>query len=177
MLFRSGDLVVSRFHLSPLTLATITDSARAGVLWLFVPVLLLALIQSYRLFRTQPQDSVLWMLRCLMPLAAVTILWSFSVSAGFVSSRWEPLSETRKALDKLQPGTAKLELTGEDLAKNSSLTALTRRWLRCSSIMVAPDKAHSSGYLATIHLASGLECRLTVTRYGGTAASCAHQGQ
>lgn len=168
------DLVLSGFHLSPLTLATITDSARAGVLWLFVPTLLLGLLQSYRLFRTQPQDSAVWMLRCLLPLATVTILWSFSASAGFVSSRWEPFVETRQALDKLQPRTAKLELTGEDLAKGSPLTALTRRWLRGSSILVTPDKAHSSGYLATIHLASGLECRLTVAHYGGTAASCAH---
>ena len=94
------------------------------------------------------------------------------------------LFRSRQALDKLQPGAergaknaaAKLELTGEDLAKNSSLTALTRRWLRGSSIMVAPDKAHSSGYLATIHLASGLECKLTVAHYGGTAASCASKG-
>jgi hypothetical protein len=171
------DLVVSWFHLSPLAFASITDFARAGVLWLFVPTLILALIQSYRLFRMQPQDSVLWMLRCLLPLIMVTVLWSFSVSAGFVSSRWEPFSETRQALDKLQPGTAKLELAGEDLAKGSPLTALTRRWLRGSSILVAPDKAHSSGYLATIHLASGLECRLTVTRYGGTAASCAQKGR
>jgi len=170
------DLVLSWFHLSPLTFATITDSARAGVLWLFVPALLLGLMQSYRLFRIQPQDSLLWMLRCVMPLAMVTILWSFSVSAGFVSSRWEPFDETRRALDKLQPRTAKLELTGEDLAKNSSLTALTRRWLRGSSILVAPDKVHSSGYLATFHLASGLECRLTVAHYGGTTASCAYKG-
>ena len=170
------DLVLSWFHLSPLTFATITDSARAGVLWLFVPAMLLAVIQSYRLFRTQPQDSALWMLRCLLPLATVTLLWSFSASAGFVSSRWEPFVETRQALDKLQPRTAKLELTGEDLAKGSPLTALTRRWLTGSSILVTPDKAHSSGYLATIHLASGLECRLTVAHYGGTAASCAHKG-
>ena len=167
------DLVLSWFHLSPLTFATITDSARAGVLWLFVPVLLLALFQSYRLFRIQLQDSLLWMLRCLMPLVTVTILWSFSASAGFVSSSWEPFIETRQALDKFQPGAAKLEITGEDLAKGSPLTALTRRWLSGSRIVVAPDKAHSSGYLATIHLASGLECRLAVSHYGGTAASCA----
>ncbi len=178
------DLALSWYHLSPLAFTSVTDSARAGVLWLFVPALLLGLIQSSRLFRIQPQDSLLWMLRCLMPAALVTVLWSFSVSAGFVSSRWEPFGETRKALDKLQPGAksaaknaaVRLELSGEDLAKNSALTALTQRWLRGSSITVAPDKAHSSGYLATIHLSSGLECRLTVAHYGGTAASCAYKG-
>ncbi len=159
------DLVVAWFHLSPLAFTTIADFARARVFWLFVPALLLGLIQSYRLFRTQPQDSALWMLRCLMPVATLTILWSFSVSAGFVSSRWEPLSETREALDKLQPGTSKIELAGEDLAKGAPLTALTRRWLRGSRIVIAPDKAHSSGYRATIHLVSGLQYRLTVAHH------------
>ncbi len=170
------DLVLSWYHLSPLAFTSVTDSARAGVLWLFVPALLLGLIQSYRLFRIQPQDSLLWMLRCLMPAALVTVLWSFSVSAGFVSSRWEPFDETRQALDKLQSGTAKLEFTGEDLAQGSPLTALTRRWLEGSRILVAPDAAHSSAYLATIHLAGGMECRLTVAHYGGTAAFCAYKG-
>lgn len=170
------DLVVAGFHLSPSTFASITDSARAGLLWLFVPALLFALVQSYRLFRIQPQDGALWMLRCVTPLLMVTALWSFSASAGFVSSTWEPFSETRRSLDKLQPGAEKLELTGEDLAKGSPLTALTQRWLGGSRILVAPDKADSSAYLATIHLASGLECRLTAARGGGTAASCAQKG-
>ncbi len=170
------DHSLSWFHLSPFAFKTITDSARAGVLWLFVPALLVALVQSYRLFRIQPEDSALWILRCVAPAAAVTLLWSFSVSAGFVSSTWEPLSETRQALDKLQPATVKLELSGEDLAKNSPLTALTRRWLSGSSIVVVPDHAHSSAYLATIRFASGLECKLTVANCGGTAASCAYQG-
>jgi hypothetical protein len=167
-----NDLVISSFHLSPLAFATITDFARGHVLWLFVPALLFALFQSHRLFRTPPQDSAVWMLRCILPLVAVTILWSFSTYAGFVASRWEPFEETRKALDKFQPGAAKIELTGEDLTKSSALTPPTRRWLKGSSITVAPAHSPLSAYLATIHLASGLECRLTVTPYGTSAASC-----
>jgi hypothetical protein len=102
----------------------------------------------------------------------VTMLWSFSAYVGFVASRWEPFEETRQALNKFQPATARIELTGEDLAKNSVLTAPTRRWLQGSSITVAPAHSPSSAYLATIHLAGGLECRLTVTSYGASAASC-----
>ena len=166
------DLVVSSFHLSPLAFTSVTDFARSRVLWLFVPTLLLALIQSYWLFRTPPQDRALWTLRCLLPLVAVTILWSLSASAGFLSSHWEPFDETRQALDKLHPGKAKLEVTGEDLFKNSPLTALTQRWLKGSSITVAAGHSQLSGYLAMIHLASGMECRLTVSHYGGAAASC-----
>jgi ABC-type transport system involved in multi-copper enzyme maturation permease subunit len=166
------DFVVSSFHLSPLAFANITDFARSHVLWLFVPTLLFALIQSFRLFRAQSNEGTLWMLRCILPLAAITILWSFLAYAGFLSSHWEPFEETRGALDKLQPVTAKIELTGKDLAKGFRLTTPTQRWLKGASITVAPGKSRLSGYLATIHLASGLECRLTVVRSGGTAASC-----
>ena len=111
------------------------------VLWLFVPTLLFALLQSYRLFRTPPQDSILWMLRCILPMVAVTMLWSFSAYAGFVASRWELFEEARQALNKFQPGTAKIELTGEDLAKSSALTAPTLGWLKGSSITVAPARS------------------------------------
>lgn len=166
------DFVVSSFHLSPLAFANITDFARSHVLWLFVPTLLFALIQSFRLFRAQPNGGTLWMLRCILPLAAITLLWSFSAYAGFLSSHWEPFEETRGALDKLQPVTAKIELSGKDLGKGFRLTTPTQRWLKGASITVAPGKSRLPGYLATIHLASGVECRLTVVRSGGTAASC-----
>ena len=166
------DLAVSSFHLSPLAFANPIGYADTHLLWLFVPTLLFALFQSYRLFRAPPKNSVLWMLRCILPLVAVTLLWSFSTSAGFLSSRWEPFEETRQALNKLQPGTMKIELTGEELAKSSALTAPTRRWLKGSSIMVASAPSQLTAYLATIHLASGLECRLTVTHNGASAASC-----
>jgi len=76
------ELVVSSFHLSPLAFTTVTEFARTRVLWLFLPTLLLALAQSYRLFRTQPDGSALGMLRCTLPLAVVTILWSSSAYAG-----------------------------------------------------------------------------------------------
>jgi len=164
------DLVVSSFHFSPLAFTIVTDFARARVLWLFFPALLLALVQSYRLFRTQPDDSALRVLRRILALAIVTILWSFCASAGFLSSRWDPFAETRQALEKAQSGMVSIELTGEDLAKRAPLTALTQRWLKGSRIAVA--SSHAPGYVATIHLASGLECRLIVVGSGGTAASC-----
>ena len=166
------DFVISSFHLSPLALAGVTDYARSKVLWLFVPTLLFALAQSYHLFRTPPQNTRLWTLRCLLPLVAVTLLWSFSAYAGLVSSRWEPFQETRQALDKLHAGAAKLEFTGEDLTKDSPLSAPTQRWLRGSRVIVAPDHSRLAGYVATIHLAGGSECRLIVAHSGGTAASC-----
>ena len=166
------DLVVSSFHLSPLAYANFIDYADTHVLWLFVPTLVAALLQSHRLFRTPPQNSALWMLRCLVPLVGVTLLWSFFASAVFLPSHWEPFQEAGRALDKFYLATGKLELTGEDLARSSSFNPLTLRWLRGSSIVVAPTQSHLPGYVAAIHLASGLECKLTVIHSGGTAASC-----
>src|SRR5215472_4082174 len=166
------DFVVSSFHLSPLAFSSLIDSANTHLLWLFVPTLLAALFQSYRLFRTPPQNSALWMLRCVLPLAAVTLLWSFSASAGFLSSHWQPFDETRHALDGLHPGTARLKVTGNELTSEAQLTPLTRRWLGGSVVTVAPNPSHSLGYLATIRLAGGRECRLTVTRDGASTAAC-----
>jgi hypothetical protein len=166
------DLVVSSFHLNPSAFANITEFARQHLLWLFVPTLLIALLQSYWLFRAPSQSSPGWMLRCVLPLTAVTILWSFSACAGFLSSRWEPFEETRRALDRFQPTAATLEITGVELAKGGPLSSLTRRWLTGSRIALAPDNSRPSVYRATIHLASGLECRLIVVRSGGLAASC-----
>jgi hypothetical protein len=137
--------------------------------------LLFALLQSYRLFRTPPQNSKLWTLRCLLPLIAITLLWSFSATAGFLTSHWEPFEETRQALDRLHVGAAHVEFTGEDIAKGSPLSAPTRRWLKGSRVAVATGGFHLPGYVATIHLASGLECKLIVAHYGGTSASCAQE--
>ena len=165
------DFFVSLFHLSPSAFATVTEYANTRVLWVFIPTLLLALIQSYWLFRRPTQDRTS-MLRSLLPLVAVSMLWSFFAYAGFLSSRWEPFEETRRALDRFQPTTATLEITGVELANASPLSPLTRRWLTGSSIALAPDNSRPSVYRATIHLASGLECRLIVVRSGGLAASC-----
>lgn len=169
------DFVVSSQHLSPLALTNIADLARSKVLWLFIPTLLLALIQSYWLFRTPTQKSGLWMLRCLLPLVAATVLWSFSVSAGFLASRWEPFEETRRALDKYQAVGANREIAGDELETGPSLSPSTRRWLAGSIIKIGPAHSASPGYSATIHLATGAECQLNVIRGGATAASCAEK--
>jgi len=166
------DFIISSFHLSPLALAGVTDYARSKVLWLFVPTLLFALLQSYRLFRTPPQNSKLWTLRCLLPVIAITILWSFSAYAGFVASHWEPFDEVHRALDKLQPSVATVQLKGEDLVKRSALTSLTNRWLLGSRITVVPAHSQLSAYSAKIRLAGGLECKLIATNSGASAASC-----
>ena len=166
------DFIVSRFHLNPLALETLADFGRSHVLWLFVPTLLFSLAQSYFLFRTPPSDGILRMLRSVLPVAAMTILWSFSVSGGLLFTHWRPFDEVQLAIDQFQPAAATLELTGDDLARASFLTAPTRRWLNGAAITVSPRHTRSLGYVARIHLASGMNCSLTVAGAGGKAASC-----
>jgi len=167
------DFVVSSAHLSPFALAGLAAYGRGERLWLFFPTLLFALFQSYRLFRVQPQGGNRGLVRRLLPVAAVTMLWSFSAYAGMLASQWEPFEETHRALDRIQHGRTNVQLSGEELAQSSSLSRPTQRWLAGSRISVAPDLSHAAGYFATIHLASGAECRLIVTQYGGSAGSCA----
>jgi hypothetical protein len=154
-----------------------------AMLW-WVGTLLFAVIQSYRLFRAQPADSVLSVLRSLLPLAVSVLLCSLSFEAPslFVSharqQMWTLLRETNKAIEQIQPGNRELDaahplrLTVEDLAKVSPLSERTRRWLSNSSITVAPDDAHlccrdlyvpdqaGSWYLVTIDLPNGFRCAM-----------------
>jgi hypothetical protein len=122
--------------------------------FLLVPALLFAVIQSYRLFRTQLQESTLSVIRNVLPLALLAFLSGFLLLASyhFVDhaklQMWTMFRETHEAIEKIQPGTANLdamhplELTVEDLAKASPLSERTRRWLRNSRITVLPDKPH-----------------------------------
>jgi hypothetical protein len=144
--------------------------ARLTFLWL--PTLLLAAGQSYRLFRAQARESALSLVRNLLPLAMVAFLCSLSLLAfvSFVGRSWDQKSialfESIQAIETIQSGAAKLDathplqLTVEDLAKASSLSKSTRRILGNSHITLALEVPphHGQGYswcLATIPLADG----------------------
>lgn len=128
------------------------------VLLLLIPTLVFATIQSYRLFRKQLQDSPLFVVRRLVPLAIITFLCGFALAAGYAfmgharEQMWGFFLETHQAIEKFQPGTPNLDaahplqLTGEDLAKTYPLSDRTRRWLRDARITVAPDKPHAGHY-------------------------------
>jgi ABC-type transport system involved in multi-copper enzyme maturation permease subunit len=127
------------------------------VVLLMVPMLVFAAMQSCRLFRKQLQDSALFVVRRLLPLAITAFLCSFFLVAfyAFVAhakqQMWTMFSETHEAIEKIQPGTANLnathplQLTAEDLFKAAPLSERTQRWLRNSRISVAPDKPHPGG--------------------------------
>jgi len=203
------DLLVSRFGVfenfkfTHAVAAMFQPSATLGFVWdvmysewdaapilsvLLVPTLLLAVIQSYRRFRAQLQDS-LSLVRSLLPLGMVAFLCSFSLMAfiTFVDQAWQQdwivRFEAVQAIENIQRRAAKLEvthplqLTEEDLAKASPLSARTQRWLRSSHVTIVPLKGRprqflgpeysktaleidgpQSWYLATIHIAGGSDC-------------------
>ncbi len=129
--------------------------ARLTLLWL--PTLLLAAGQSYRLFRAEVRESALSLVRNLLPLAMVAFLCSFSLLAFFSfvgragDQKLIALFETIQAVETIQSGAAKLDaahplqLTVEDLAKASSLSKSTRRLLGNSHITLALEEAPHHG--------------------------------
>jgi len=146
------------FKLIDAASTNMTDSLQAELALtalILVPVLLYAVIQSYRLFRAQLQDRALSVVRSLLPLAMLAFLCSFFSLAVYsfvgqaawatLDPRWIALNETIAALQKIQSGVAKLdeahplELTVEDLAKASTLSKSARRFLGDSYITLVLD--------------------------------------
>ena len=145
------DLAVSRFDpfthfrfthaVSSLQSFVIGATPLRVVTLLLIPTLLLAVIQSYRLFRTQLQDSILSVIRNLLPLAMMAFLCAFSLMAfhTFVAhakqQMWTMFRETHEAIEKIRPGTASLDarhplqLTVEDLVTVAPRSERTQRWL------------------------------------------------
>jgi hypothetical protein len=122
-----------------------------------VPTLVLAVIQSYRLFRAQLRDSALSLVRNLLALAMVAFLCSSALQAFFSfavraqSPESGALLETIRAIQKLPSRAAKLDaahplqLTVEDLAKASPLSKSARRWLGDSHITLRLDEPPHQG--------------------------------
>jgi len=124
---RLVDLAVSRFDpfayfrfthaVSSLQSFLIFATPLRVVTLLLVPTLLLAVIQSYRLFRAPLQDSIFFVIRNLLPLAITAFLCTLALMAfyAFVAhakqQMWTMFSETHEAIEKIQPGPSKLDAT------------------------------------------------------------------
>ena len=162
------NLLFSRFD-SPATYLwwVYTHPALMLVLWLlWVPTLLLAVVQSYRLFRTPLQDRALSVVRSLLPLAMTAFLCTFSLLASytFVNDATGPTRALmignayaieeivrERAIEETRPGVAKLDATHPlQLTENDVENAFprlfayqesTRRWLRNARITVSPDES------------------------------------
>jgi hypothetical protein len=133
-----------------------TDSVQATFVLttlILVPMLLYAVVQSYRLFRAPLQQRALSVVRSLLPLAMLAFLCSFSSLSFYAfvgQAAQNPIGtavlETMRAIQKVQSGVGKLDaahplqLTVEDLAKASPISKRTRRLLGNSHITLALDE-------------------------------------
>lgn len=201
------NLVESRFDLfadfgftnsaSNLPFDTLLEHETLTAAALLSPVLLVALVQSYRLFRKQLQDSALFVVRRLSPLAIIVLFISVSLAFSLILSfhakqqMWTMFQETHQAIEKVHPDLANLDaahplqITGEDLAKASPLSERTRRWLGRASITVAPDRAqprrqdwlamNSRGLVSTPNT-SRVWYLATIRRPGGSQCTISYHG-
>jgi hypothetical protein len=149
------------------------------------PALILALVQSYRLFRTRTSAGARLALRSLLPMVLLVFLCGFFFTALY-TFWWRAALQlnhfnavTGNAIEEAIPDAARphpagpLQLTVDDVAKawRWPLEESTRHWLTGARITVTPDKAHPAGFFcmpgpyghdrcyfsATIHLADGTD--------------------
>jgi len=166
------------------------NAISAGQLLFWVPTLVLAVVQSYRMFCAPIQDSPLAVARKLSPLVGVALLCGFfmyglrqfSSDAEFqvyggiysVENAIQSVLSDSANRDSVQP----LQLTAGDLKKAYPAGAHTSSWLNDATLTIVPDKAHPTtcckspvtgrplgrpwwNYSATVHLASGAELNLS----------------
>ncbi|HEV2352301.1 MAG TPA: ABC transporter permease [Terriglobia bacterium] len=168
------DLVLSRFDIftnfhftnavSNILIFGLAENFMLSVAVILVPIVIVALIQSYRLFRAQPQDNLSSVIRKMLPLATVAFLCIFCLQATYALANharrqmWMMFHETQEAIVKIQSGTTNLDaahplqLTEEDLAKAAPLSDRTRRWLRNSRISVGPNKSSQILFVHSIFI-------------------------
>ena len=185
------DDLILRWHPFPFATATllgVLNVVRFFGDWLFVPPLILALIQTRRLFRQEVPDGILFAARYLLPLMLtaflVALAWRipdivFSVASDHM---YRTMYETHATVGKL-PKIAELRtgearpLTIEELSKVAPLSNATQILLRGSSVTVRPKegdpdwlKSHNkhSEYFTTIRFRNNWEC----TAYGGPYFHC-----
>lgn len=126
-----------------------TNRYQLGFFVVLVPLLVVGLVQSRRLFRAQAEDTKMHVLRSALPLVVTALLCGFAVEQFecFALEAWKQqallVRETHRAIATLQPGSAgtgSLQLAGSDLAKASPLSEHTRNWLAGASIVVTPER-------------------------------------
>jgi hypothetical protein len=168
---------------------------RYSAVWA-VPPLLFMLIQSYRLFRTEPSDDVSRPIRYVALLTVVFFLTTFFHQLPFAiivsanENTWKVLGEVSKAVAKMPLDTQKLNagepitLTLDEFAQSSPLSDLARRSLN-NTISVTPreiqHRHHWDGinrrwvtqnfsYFTTVQLKNNWKCSVYGT--DGFVFSC-----
>jgi hypothetical protein len=163
------DSFILRFHPFPFAVAA-QDLARKAE-WLLVLPLLVAVIQSYRLFRRELEDRLLPVLRPLLELALTVFLFGIaglsSVFAAYSADRQLDvvLRETSDVIATVNLNITRpeasnpLQLTLEDMLKvYPQLSNTSRAWLRYASVVVSRNPGSRFGYSTEVRFRNGLIC-------------------
>jgi hypothetical protein len=142
-----------------------------------VPALILALVQSYRLFRTQVQGGTRRVMQSLLPLIFLVFVCGFLFTA-FDAFWWRAASEvkilngaTGRAIELSLSTEAKLhpawpvQLTGDDVVKAWPIPVekSVRGWLAGARVTVMPDKAHPAGFFCDTNTVRSTTCYFSAT--------------
>lgn len=141
--------------------------------WLFAPAILFLVLQSYRQFRAQAQDTNRHLATCLLPVAGVVFVCSFALwGSVHVLNRAQHqkemvFREMHNAIQQArqhrsnQADSHAMRLTVAELASTSPLSAETRHWVGDATITVTPERPHTvawcCGMFYPVQAKSGLE--------------------
>jgi len=161
----------------------------SGQLIFWIPTLILAVVQSYRMFGTPIRPSALAVARKLSPLIVLALLctvftYAFVRLAGTAEDRvYGPIASMTSAIQVVlsnsanREATQPLQMTVGDLNTFSTLRVPLVPWLHDAIIAIAPDKAHPTtccqdakyfkgkpvwNYTASLHLANGAVVNLSL---------------
>jgi hypothetical protein len=161
-------------------------SATQFIFW--IPTLILAVIQSYRLFKAPIRNGAFPAARKLSPLVVLALLcgastYAFVWLSNAAGSRvWGTTFAVDRAIQSVLSNSPNreapqpLQLSADDLKKAYPPHVLTSPYLEGATVTVLPDKAHPTtccsqyapgrwviwNYTATVHLATGAEMNFSL---------------
>lgn len=152
-LYYAAELLMSRLYLyldpfrfGPSTFSRSTFLFRSMVL----VVSAFMVLQSYRLFRAQRQDSTRSIVVSMLPLFVVilvisSVLWIPDALGGAArEQQYAIFDEIHAAIEAVQASlpnpnpTHPIQLSADDLAKAAPLSSVTRRWLANDAVTLEP---------------------------------------
>src|SRR5262245_60778715 len=176
--------VVNRFPVEVKMPKWMFDVAGIELGVLLLPTILIAVVQSYRLFRRELPDNTFSILRHLLVVCAVAYLVALAFQVPLIvvfrdeRMFFSTLDETHEAVGKLglDPSTLDAanpkQFAGTDVARSTGMSGTASRLLRDATINVVPKSGDpnwfvknkvQTQYFTIIHFRNNWEC----TTYGG----------
>jgi hypothetical protein len=187
------DYLVLKTHAFPVSYGLLRFALQPGWIWVTLilgSLVLVALFQSYRMFRRERTESIANIGRPLIQLCVVGFLVASvqGLPYRFVSDIYRQqdavMREVGRAVDNLNLDPSTLDaahpkpITEEELANVYPLSSLTRTWLANARIAVTPKPNHLVRWMiygkwreetarlaANVYFRNGSECRVYGMRF------------